>query len=122
MPAARLGRVVAGAHHHERHAGGLVVEVEPLLVEPAVRAEELAVVARAHQQGMLGAALGDRSPHPVERAVDLGVEAVVQVAVLLGVGAVGVLDDRRRPVARRVRRPVGGLRCRLVDQVLVVGR
>ena len=39
----------------ERHPGGLVVEVEPLLVEAAVGAEQVAVVGGAHEDGVVGA-------------------------------------------------------------------
>jgi hypothetical protein len=61
----------------ERHPGRLVVEREPLLVQPAVGAEQVAVVGGAHDHGVVGAAVGDGPAHPVERAVDLGVQPVV---------------------------------------------
>ena len=61
----------------ERNARRFVVEVEPLLVQPAVGAEKVAVVGGAHQDGVIGsiarAALGDCAAHPVDRAVDFGV-------------------------------------------------
>ena len=53
---------------------------------------------------------------------DLGVEPEVQVAVRLGVLAVGAADDRGRAVPRRVGGAVGDLGRRLVTEVLVVGR
>ena len=90
---------VADAGDDERHPGGLVVEVEPLLVQPAVGAEQLAVVGGAHQHRVVGAAFGDGAADPVDRRVDLGVQPVVEVAVALRVALVGPADGRRRAVA-----------------------
>ena len=76
-------RPVADADDREGHPRGLVVEVAPLLVQPAVGAEQLAVVGGPHQHGVGRSALGHRPAHPVERPVHLGVQAVVEVAVAL---------------------------------------
>src|SRR5690606_12220804 len=60
----------------ERHPGRLVVQVEPLLVEAAVRAEQVAVVGGAHDDGVCRAGTvelaGDRTADPVDRPVHLG--------------------------------------------------
>jgi hypothetical protein len=118
---ARRRRPFADPGDDERHPGGLVVEVVPLLVQPAVGAEQLAVIRGADQHGVLGAAVGDRAAHPVQRHVDLGVQPVVQVAVLLGLALIGAADRGRRTVPRVVRLPVGDLRGRFVPQILVGG-
>ncbi len=112
-PAGRGTLAHPGDRH--RHPGCLVVQVEPLLVQSAVGAEQIAVIGGAHQHRLPR----DRASHPVDRIIHLGVQAVVQVAVLLGVGAVGALDDRRRAVAGRIGGPVGDLGGRLRRQVLI---
>ena len=65
----------------EGHPGRLVVEVEPLLVQAAVGAQQFAVVGGEHQHGVGRAAVGDGPPDLVDRRVDLGVQPVVEVAV-----------------------------------------
>ena len=115
-------RLRAHPGDHERHPRRLVIQVEPLLMQPAVGAQQLAMVRRAHQHRLRRAALGHRTAHPVERAVDLGMQPVVQAAVLGRMVAVHPLDQRRQPVGGGVRRPVGDLRCGLGRQILVVGR
>ena len=107
---------------HERHPRRLVVQVEPLLVQPAVGAQQFSMIRRAHQHCVRRAALCHCTAHPVERAVDLGMEPVVQTAVFGRVVAIQPLDRRRQPVGGRIRRPVGNLRRGLGRQILVVGR
>ena len=114
--------LLARSDDDEWHAGGLVVEVEPLLVQSAVRPEEIAVVRRADQHGVRRVSVGHRSAHPIDRAVRRQVQPVVQVPVRLGVVAIGPLDDRRRPIRRRIRGPERDLGRGLRSQILVVGR
>ncbi|CKS82714.1 Uncharacterised protein [Mycobacterium tuberculosis] len=92
---ARLGCLLADAGNDERHPGCLVIEVEPLLVQSAMRSEQIAMVGGAHQHGILGSALGDRAAHPVDRPVDLGVQAVVEVPVALRVAGIVAADHTR---------------------------
>ena len=106
----------------ERNASRLVVQVEPLLVEPAVGPEQLAVIRRTHQHCVAGPSVGDRSAHPVEGAVDREMEPVVEVAVVLRPIGVGPFDQRPRPVGRRVRSAISDLGRRLRGEVFVVGR
>ncbi len=47
-----VGGPLADAGDDEGHPSGLVVEVEPLLVQAAVRAEQVTVIGGAHQNGV----------------------------------------------------------------------
>ncbi len=62
-----------------------VIEVEPLLVQSAMRSEQIAMVGGAHQHASSDPPFGDRAAHPVDRPVDLGVQAVVEVPALRAV-------------------------------------
>ena len=90
-------------------------------MQPAVGAEQVAVIGGAHQHRIVRPALGDRPPDPVDRPVHLGVQPVVQVAVALRVAAVGPVDHRRRAVAGGVGLPERDLCGGLARQVLVGG-
>ena len=118
----RLGGVLADPGDHERHPGGLVVEVEPLLVQPAVRAEQIAVVGGADQHRVLRTAVRHGAAHPVDRGVDLGVQPVVEVAVPLRVAPIDPLDGRCRAVTGVVGLAEGDLRGGFGPQILVGGR
>ena len=80
--------IVADPGDRERHTRGLVVQGEPLLMKASVRTEQVAMIGRPYDHGVLSIrypvpVIGDRPPHLVDRRVDLGVQAVVEVAVLL---------------------------------------
>ncbi len=105
----------------ERHPSGLVVEVEPLLVQSAVSAEQLAVVGRADEDGVVAR----RRPPP-------GGPARAGRPPRRGAGGRGPgrpvhcvgRPGRRRPTgrSRRGRRPgTAPARRACVAQVLVLG-
>ena len=76
----------------ERHSDGLVVQLVPLLVQPAVRAEEVAVIGAEHEHGIVGV-VGDGFADPVDRAVDVVVEAVIELPVLGRVPLIRALHE-----------------------------
>ena len=76
-----VGRA-ADTGDHERHAGRLLVEVEPLLVQPAVGAEQLAVIGGEHEHRVVRRAVGHCAAHGIDGTVDLGMQPVVQPPVL----------------------------------------
>ena len=84
--------------------------------------QQLAVVRGPHEDRVIGSALGDGSPHPVQRSVDLGVQLEVQVAVALGAAAVGPLHQPGGAVAGGIGLAVRDLGGGLAGEVLIVGR
>ncbi|OKH63940.1 hypothetical protein EB72_10375 [Mycobacterium sp. SWH-M1] len=112
-------RTASDTGDDERNPSGLVVQVEPLLVQPTVSAQQIAVVSGAHQHGVVGAALGDSAAYPVDRIVDFGVQTVVEIPVVLRIAFVGALDHSAGPVARVVRVPKSDLGGGFRGQVLV---
>ena len=85
----RLGSARADPRDGERDAFALVVEVEPLWCRPPC-AQQFAVVGGADQH-RIRRARKDCAAHPVDRAVDFGVQPVVEVAVALGVAVIDLL-------------------------------
>ena len=104
----------------ERDAGRLVVEVEPLLVQAAVRAEQIAVVGCLHDDGV-GTLTGDGTAHSIEWRIDLGVQPVVEVSVLLRPLRVQPGNRSYRPVSGGVRLAIRDLCCRFGGEILVLG-
>jgi hypothetical protein len=82
----------------ERHAGRLVVELEPLLVQAAVRPEQLAVVGGPHEHRVAGALFGDRAAHPVDGPSTAACSGSTGRGIA-GVVAVDRCDPDGRPVA-----------------------
>ena len=118
-------RVCTNASDREGHAGCLVVQGEPLLVQAAVGAEKVAVVGGAHDDAVVATLIdrgGDRTTNLIDRAVDLGMQPVVQVAIFLRLLRIGRCDCADRPVARRVRLTVRDLGRWLACKILVGGR
>ena len=68
----------------------------------------------------IGAFLGDGAPHSVERGVDLGMQPVVEVAVLLRPLRVQARDGADRPVPGGIRVTVCDLCRRFRGEVLVL--
>ena len=93
----------------ERHSDGFVVELVPLLVQSAVRAEEVAVIGAEHEHGIVGV-VGDGFADPVDRAVDVVMEAVVELPVLGCVSLVRALHESGDRVTRVVRVSVGAVK------------
>ena len=68
-----------------------------------------------------GCVIGDRPADPIDRASDVVMEAVVELAVLVEVLAVGALHDRADHIAGVVGVAVRAVQRRLRRQVLIVG-
>jgi hypothetical protein len=90
------------------------------VVQPAVRAQQIAVVGGAHQHGVIRTA-GDCAPDPVDRGVNLGMKAVVKVAVALAVALIDLLDRSGRTVAGVVGLAERDLCGRFGAQILIGG-
>ena len=114
------GRLGPDPSDLERHSDGLVVELVPLLVQSAVRAEEVAVIGAEHEHGIVGV-VGDGFADPIDRAVDVVMEAVVKLPVLGRVSLIRALDKSGDRVTRVVRVSVGAVERRLAREILVVG-
>ena len=86
---------IAGAAHDQRDVGGLVERVAPLLLQAAVRAEQVAVVGGEHDDRVVGHA---RRLERVEDPADRLVDDLVQVVVEPAVGQIGgLVGEHLRP-------------------------
>ncbi len=85
-----------------------------------MRAQQLPVVRREHDHGVVGATLGHGRPNGVDGGVDLGVQPVVELAVLVGARVVDV--GRQWCVTGGIRGTERGLGSGLGREVLVGGR
>ena len=96
-------RVGTDSSDGERDTGGFVVELEPLLMEATVGPKQFAVVGCANDDRLFRAVVRDSPSDLFERAVNLGVEPVVELPILGRVAFICVVDQRDGAVATRIR-------------------